>query len=141
MDQLGVLATRVGGVKFADEIVTAIGLTTQHNDVIAWLAAFHFAPGGDGAENALGGLTTAAQQAPGAFVVLATDDTYHESDEVFSGSRQQVAALLAAAANRVHIDPGLADLRDYWPLAVNGTVEDARYSYTYPKLRAELEAQ
>lgn len=128
----------MGGVKFSDEIVSITGLTNQHDDVITWLGLPHFSPGGDGAENSLGGLTIAAGQAPGAFVALATDDAYHESDEVFSGTRQQVVTLLSSAANRVYIDPGPADLRDYWPLAVNGAIEDDLRLYNYPKLRMEL---
>ena len=120
------VSVRYGGIKFGDVISDTFPLTTDKAAFVAWLAEpdIGYDGGTDGPENPLAALEAAATMAPGCFIALATDDLYHQDDEVTELTTAGVAAALAAAGCRVFIDPYYYPPLHpaYRPLAVNGAV-------------------
>ena len=143
------VSVRYGGIKFGDVISDTFPLTTDKAAFVAWLAEpdIGYDGGTDGPENPLAALEAAATMAPGCFIALATDDLFHEDDQVTELTTAGVATVLFGAQCRVFIDPLYVSLRPaYVPLAVNGAVDtiedgDDVSSFRYVRLREEFGCQ
>jgi hypothetical protein len=138
---------QVGGVAFRDQLAGTYNLTTNYAAFEAWVNSFSLEGGGDEPEDQLDALWQAADMlhtaGNGGCVALATDSTFHFRDDG-SGYTQLIASQVVTKLQdcncSVFIDhAGLSpDVYTQAGLPVNGSIENALGTYTFPLLRAYM---